>query len=165
MHAFAFAAVAQMLQLVPKPTRVVEIGSYDINGSIRHLFNGASFTGIDVVPGPGVDVVADGATYQPDEAPDCVVCCEVLEHAPNADAIVANAGWMVQRGGSVLVTCATGSRLPHSAIDGANLREGEFYRNVPKDDLVAWFKAAGLRVVDVLDRPDVGDLYVCGVKP
>ncbi|MDB0050250.1 hypothetical protein N9F31_02215, partial [Pseudomonadales bacterium] len=39
---------------------VLEIGSYDVNGSIRSLFNAQNYVGVDLVEGPGVDVVAGG---------------------------------------------------------------------------------------------------------
>lgn len=164
MHFAAYAAVAQMLQLVPPPTRVVEIGSRDINGTVRPLFNGAMYTGIDRVAGPGVDVVADGATYTPDAVPDCVVCCEVLEHAANWDEIVRNMARMVAPGGSVFITCAGTGRTPHSSDDGGRLQYGEHYENIPHDMLKAAMEHAGLEVRELLGRQDRGDVYACGVK-
>jgi hypothetical protein len=41
-------------------TRVLDIGSLDINGSVRPLFRGGTYTGIDVAAGPGVDIVCQG---------------------------------------------------------------------------------------------------------
>ena len=52
---------------------VVELGSRNFNGSIRPLFADAlSYTGVDILPGYGVDVVADAAAFSPDVAPDLV---------------------------------------------------------------------------------------------
>jgi dTDP-4-amino-4,6-dideoxygalactose transaminase len=42
-----------------------------VNGSIRGLFGDAAFIGVDIRAGRGVDVVADGATWQPAEPVDC----------------------------------------------------------------------------------------------
>src|SRR6478672_10719054 len=42
-----------------KPLRVVDIGSYDVNGSYRTLFGNPawSYQGVDLEAGPGVDIV------------------------------------------------------------------------------------------------------------
>ena len=37
---------------------VLEVGSYDVNGTVRPLFNGP-YLGCDITVGPSVDVVAD----------------------------------------------------------------------------------------------------------
>jgi hypothetical protein len=161
MHTAALMAVADMLNRLPAPTRVLEIGSRNINGSVRGLFDGVVYEGIDVAEGPGVDVVADGATYVPTLPPDCVVCCEVLEHAPTAADIVRHMGAIVAPGGSVIVTCAGPGRAPHSAVDGLVVREGEHYANVSHVDMQAWFREAGIRPVYLHEGG--GDLYACGV--
>lgn len=142
MHDAAFRYVARVVADLPRPQRVVEIGSRNVNGTPRSLFAGVeSYTGIDVRPGDGVDVVADGATWQPDEPVDLVVCMEVLEHAPEAGEIVANACRMLRPGGTLILTAAGEGRAPHSASDGGPLQAGEFYRNVSADDLRQWARA------------------------
>lgn len=119
--------------------RVLEIGARNINGSVRPLFHGAAlYVGLDVKGGPDVDVVADGATYQHEHRFDIVVCCEVLEHAEQAEAIVANAIRHLSVGGTFLMTCAGHGRPPHSAFDGGSLRGDEFYRNVTAEMFTAW---------------------------
>ncbi len=159
-----------------RPRRVYEIGSLNLNGSVRVLFRGAQYHGVDIVPGQGVDVVADGATYVPPFVPDCVVCCEVLEHTPKAPAIVKQMAEVVEPGGLVLVSCAGPSRGPHSAVDGGPLRPGEYYGGVGYDQLVAWMRAAGLADITVClscfpdgnptaTPDDAFDVYVAGTKP
>ena len=165
MHVEAFQAVADFLQEAEPPKSVVEFGSRFINGSVRPLFRGASYVGVDIAPGPCVDVVADAATFKPALRPACVVCCEVLEHAENAKAIVANAVDILEDGGSVIVTCASTGRAPHSAVDGGQVQVGEFYRNVPPETLLAWLEEAGAERVKVLFDQGRGDAYAVGFKP
>ena len=46
---------------------IFELGSYDVNGSIRSIFNNVSkYIGLDLIEGPGVDVVYDGKNIQID---------------------------------------------------------------------------------------------------
>jgi SAM-dependent methyltransferase len=137
MHAEARAFVADA---VAGRTfgRVVEVGSRDVNGVVRDLFGDCEYLGIDMTDGPGVDLVADGATVRLPRKADAVVCCEVLEHTPDAEAIVKNLLRLVRRGGLVIVTAACDPRPPHSATDGGPVRDGEFYANVSPADLDRW---------------------------
>ena len=64
---------------------VVELGSQDVNGSLRdHAPAAASYQGLDTAPGPGVDrVVTPGAPLPlPDACADVVVTSSALEHDP-----------------------------------------------------------------------------------
>ena len=173
MHPAAFAFVAQTVARYPvRPgARVLEIGARDINGSIRAVFAciGVRYVGTDIAPGPGVDVVADGATFRlPDALADVVVCCEVLEHAPTAAEIVANTARLLCPGGRVILTaagCGEGwDRTPHSAIDGGAVREGEHYANVSEADLRAWLEAAGFVDIEVSSHTTAKDVYATAVK-
>lgn len=161
MHADAYCFVAVTTGYYGPFARVVELGSYDVNGSVRDCFPGALYTGVDLRPGRGVDVVADAAEYQPEAAPDCVVCCEVLEHAPNAAGIVANAAAMLAPGGLLILTCATDPRRPHGVNGGAV--GSEHYANIGPGELVGWLAAAGL--IASLSQGTPGDLYATGRKP
>ena len=65
---------------------LVDLGARDFNGGVRDLFpDAASYVGVDLAPGAGVDVVADApptGAQAGEPPPETVVCCEVLEHAP-----------------------------------------------------------------------------------
>lgn len=161
MHAAAYAYVAAAAAKLRTPTSVVDLGGLNVNGSPRHLFDRSRYTSVDIVFGIGVDVVADAATWRPSEPADLVLCCEVLEHAPNADKIVTNALRIATSGGTVVITCAGPNRAPHSAVDGGPLRAGEFYRNITRDALLEWVQAAGVTLRSVTMREDetIGDLY------
>ena len=61
--------------------RVLEFGSYDINGSIRPLFQSRDYVGIDWRPGPNVDHVSLAHNVRLSDA-DVVVSASMLEHDP-----------------------------------------------------------------------------------
>lgn len=142
---------------------VYEIGSRNVNGSIRELFPGASYHGIDLSDGPDVDAVADAATYMPPLVPRTVVCCEVLEHAEHAERILQQIAFVLDPGGRVILTMAGPCRMPHSGVDGGQLRAGEFYRNVTPDALREWL--CDFIDVEVVENVDTADVYATAVKP
>lgn len=120
--------------------RVLDIGSLDINGSVKPLFaelisDGGLFFGIDVQEGPGVDLVADASVYKSDIQYDIIVCAEVFEHTAVWPKIIQNAHSLLVPGGMFIATMAGEGRRPHSAIDENPIRSWEYYKNVSGADL------------------------------
>lgn len=59
---------------------VLDVGSRDVNGSLRGLFTG-SYIGVDMVDGPGVDRVACASDLPFNDGEfSVVICTEMLEH-------------------------------------------------------------------------------------
>lgn len=158
MHPQAFEYVERATRGLT-PGKVLEFGARNINGSVRDLFPHVDYTGVDITDGPGVDVVADAATWTRPGF-DLVMCCEVLEHTPKGKAIIAGARKALNRGGTLIVTCATDNRAAHSAADGGPLAAGEFYRNVTPRSMRSWLTVAGFTVTDLQVHKARGDLYV-----
>lgn len=145
MHQRAFDFVKQFS--TPDPISVIEIGSRNLNGTVRPLFPAAKWIGLDLYPGPDVDVVCDMLDYTPDSKVDLVVCCEVLEHADRwADMLRHASTWLVKNG-RLLVTCAGPGRRPHSHVDGKKVRPGEYYGNIHPDELRRVLGWCGLDVL------------------
>jgi SAM-dependent methyltransferase len=144
-----------------RPIAVLEFGSHDVNGGVRPLFPTAErYHGIDIAPGPGVDEVADAASWRSPEAFDVVVTTEVLEHAIHWRDVLTN-GWDALRpGGVLLMTCATDPRPEHSAVDGWGLRPGEWYANIPAGEAIALVRGFGPVAWSVEGGRYRGDLYL-----
>lgn len=90
--------------------RVLEVGSFDVNGSVRPIVNAlgpTEYLGVDVSAGPGVDQVcaADDllTTFGPDSW-DLVVSTEMLEHVEDWRTVVRNLKGVLRPGGALLVT-------------------------------------------------------------
>ena len=141
MHQEALEWVQNQLA-VEAPKSVIEIGSRDINGTAR--MPGIEWFGIDLVPGTGVDKVVDACYFKPEALVDCVVCCEVLEHAPDWAVMVLKACRWLKPGGCLLVTCAGPARAAHSAQDGGSLRPNEYYKNISIEMLTDLLEFGGL---------------------
>jgi SAM-dependent methyltransferase len=62
---------------------IVEIGSQDVNGSIRDHFKGHDYIGVDFAPGKGVQVILDDpyALPFPDSSVDVVLTSSCFEHS------------------------------------------------------------------------------------
>jgi SAM-dependent methyltransferase len=143
---------------------VIEIGSRNINGSVRCHFPGADWIGLDLHPGPCVDVVCDAMLYKPSEQVDRVVCCEVFEHTSHWREIIASVfGWL-KPGGIFLITCAGTGRSPHSAIDGGALRPDEHYENIGQHEVEAALRAAGFGKITTRRNERWKDTYAVAIK-
>lgn len=175
-HADQFEFVALVKQLLPrffKGTKVLEIGSLDINGAVRSLFDTTDYTGVDVAPGPGVDEVCQGQLVSHATGTfDTVISCECMEHNPFWVETVSNMFRMTKPGGLTIVSCATTGRAEHgtSRTSGSDspLSIGigwEYYRNISVAEfertfrLDDWFEDHLL-----LANWHHCDLYFVGVK-
>jgi SAM-dependent methyltransferase len=120
-----------------KGLTILEIGSLNINGSVRDMLRPYSveYVGIDPHDGPNVDVVANGQDYCHADFFDVVVACEVFEHTSDWKAIVQNAMKNLKDGGIFITTMAGEGRKPHSAIDENPIREWEHYSNIGEWEL------------------------------
>lgn len=150
MHNEAFSWIAWHAPL--EPVTVIDVGGRDINGTVRDLFHpDCKYTVIDLEEGPGVDVVGDFLDYT--QPADVVVCCEVAEHCPQWRDLIAHAAAQLLPHGLFLFTAAGPGRAPHSAHDGGQIRDGEWYENINPEELQTvldtHFETV---VVDVLDQ-------------
>jgi SAM-dependent methyltransferase len=151
----ALALCKEVTETKLSKNHVLEIGSLDINGSVRSLFDelvrdGGSYLGIDVQEGPGVDLVADASVYSSDKKYDIIVCAEVFEHTPLWPKIIKNAHSLLAPGGMFIATMAGEGRPPHSAIDENPIRDWEYYKNVTSTMLKDELKVFSRYEVNVL---------------
>lgn len=172
-HAAQFEFIERIREVFPSHfdgTRILEIGSLDINGSVRQFFKNCDYIGIDVAPGPGVDVVCDGQTYDA-EAFDVVVSCEAMEHNPHWAKTLCNMVRLCKSGGLVLMTCATSGRPEHgtSAAQPSDspltLSIGwDYYRNLTADDVLSAGIARELGFCQFFTNWQSHDLYMLAMK-
>jgi SAM-dependent methyltransferase len=126
-----------------RPRRILEVGSYNVLGTIRDLFPDAtSYIGADLMAGPGVDMVKSGHEIDLESnSLDLALSCECFEHNPYWFETFLNMIRMTRPGGLVVLTCASRGRLEHgTARSGAGMSLGtrsvgwQYYRNLRQSD-------------------------------
>lgn len=105
---------SQLKQLYPQyfeRVKVCEMGSLNINGSVRESFSDCSYTGFDVGAWPGVDEVVRGQLVGLSTGYfDATVSAECFEHNPFWVETFANMLRMTRPGGLVAFSCVSTGR-------------------------------------------------------
>jgi SAM-dependent methyltransferase len=119
-------------------TKVLEVGSLDINGSIRMFFSDCDYTGVDLGPGRGVDLIGKGEELPcPDGSFDVTASCECFEHNEKWVETFTNMVRMTRPGGLVFFTCATTGRPEHGTrrtTPGDAPYCTDYYKNLVAED-------------------------------
>ena len=127
-----------------KNCRVLDIGSLDINGNNRYLFQNYSYIGVDIGPGKNVDVVCRGHQYDSDKQFDVVLSTECFEHDEFWVDTINNAIRLTKSNGMFVFTCATIGRKEHGTRRSSSPQESPFtsqlendyYKNLTANDVV-----------------------------
>ncbi len=141
--------------------RVIEVGSYDMNGSMRPVaiaWNPAEYVGVDMAPGPGVDLVCDADDVVEKfgkERFDVVISTETIEHVRNWRKVISNLKQLCAPGGVILVTTCMPGHYYHP-------HPGDFWRYTP-DDFKEIF--GDLQIEKIDSDPRTLGVYIRAVKP
>jgi pterin-4a-carbinolamine dehydratase len=164
-----FTSLKEKLPEVFAGVRVLEIGSLDINGTVRDFFDSTKYVGVDVAPGAGVDVVAQGEDLDyPDNSFDVAVSAECFEHNPEWVATFRNM-WRMART-HVIMTCASEGRAEHGTRQSSPgssplTLDWDYYRNLTEEDFREAFDLDAMFSDYFFEyNPASCDLYFFGVK-
>ncbi len=150
-------------------SRVLEIGSRNVNGTLRDLFENCDYTGIDAVDGKDVDVVCLGHEFEaPDESFDVVCSAEAFEHDPHASKTVARMVTLLRPGGLFFMTCA-GEGRPEHGTTRTGKRYGPdpgYYGNVSLSDFLTWIEPDrnSFCQIHIEHNQETCDLYFFAIK-
>jgi len=158
-----------------KGVKVLDIGSLDINGNNRYLFDDCDYTGIDIGAGPNVDQVVSGHEFKSDTQFDVIISTECFEHDKHYAETLRNAYSLLKSGGLLLFSCAAPGRPEHGTV-ATSPKDSPFttdyYKNLSEMDIIAAFTFMGGNSMEDLfiernyqtrtEFPQ--DLYFYGIK-
>jgi hypothetical protein len=154
--------VKERFPLYFKHSNVLDVGSLDINGNNKYLFEDCNYFGIDRIEGKNVDLALSVSKYYQSHTWICyntIICNEVFEHDPEFEDSIKAIVRLLKPGGLFLMSCATANRAVH------NTEPGGFYKNRFKEDFLAieeFREAFGVFEWKENRCPD--DLYFWGIK-
>ena|SRR3990167_6441653 len=101
--------------------KILDVGSRDINGSVRQILDGlkwkGNFTGLDMIDGTGVDIVMNahdmGKKWKKPKF-DLVTCVDTLEHDDRFWLTVQEMRKVVKPGGWMIITVPSLSHPFHA---------------------------------------------------
>lgn len=144
--------------------KILDVGSGDINGNNRFLFENCEYNGNDVIKAPNVTIVSKTKDLPfKDETFDTIISTECFEHDPTYKESFLKIYDMLKKDGLFCFTCAsTGRRehgtrrtTPHDSYGTIGQLEEmtDYYKNLTEKDLND--------VLTLNDLFSVWDTYYC----
>lgn len=159
--------IRRMVPYLFRGVRVLDIGSMDINGNNRYLFEDSEYVGCDLGEGPNVDVVCPAHEFPTEpESFEVVVSTEALEHDRWLDKTLHRAMEFLRPGGLLMLTCATGDREEHgteNADPACSPFTTDYYCNV-SEEMITDVLDMGEFVQYEFRKVNGEDLYFFGLK-
>jgi SAM-dependent methyltransferase len=149
---------------------VLEIGSQDINGTVRDFFQkGANYLGLDLGMAKGVDWTIPGELVElPDQWASVCISTECFEHAATWEQILMNMIRITREDGLLILSIAGHGRATHGTVDSeveSSPFTTSYYKNLGADDITQkirlghYFKRHSFQV-----DSEAGDTYFWGVR-
>jgi SAM-dependent methyltransferase len=156
--------------------KVLDVGSGDINGNNRYLFENCTYEGNDVIQAKNVTIVSKTKDLPfENNSFDTIISTECFEHDPEYTQSFLKIYKMLKPDGLFLFTCASTGRGEHgtrrtyvgdSYGSLANLPDMiDYYRNITEEDLNNVLKLNDLfSAWDTYYNSYTKDLYFLGIK-
>jgi SAM-dependent methyltransferase len=156
--------------------KVLDIGSLDINGNNKHVFEHPYYyVGVDLSDGDNVDIVCPGHLYDCGFEYDVVISSECFEHDMYYARTLQNMIKLLKSNGLMIFTCASTGRPEHGTLrsnpsDAPFLLDmsekwANYYKNLTEDDIRSVIDVNNLFTsFEFRYEPSTCDLYFWGIK-
>ena len=153
--------------------RHLEIGSEDINGSLRKVIKCSEYVGVDLGPGTNVTLIRRGEEVDfPSNYFDSSFSGECFEHNLNYLSTFFNMIRMTKPGGVVAFTCASRFRMEHGTTrsDGGKAAPSsvaagnEYYKNLLQRHFLPAIQENLFQSYKFYRNFSEQDLYFVGIK-
>jgi SAM-dependent methyltransferase len=118
---------------------VLDVGSQDINGNNRYLFNkGSRYIGVDLGAGYNVDIIGPVHQLPGEEIYDTIICTEMLEHDKYWLESLRAMYKLLKRGGLMICTAGGPEREEHgthTARPKSSPFTRDYYGNITQEHL------------------------------
>lgn len=170
MHTEVHLFTEHVKKLFPnsfKNKKVLEVGSLNINGSVRQFFEKCDYLGIDLGPGPGVDKVVPIHELNEPGQFDVVISTEMLEHDKFWERSLKQMYENLKPGGLFILTCAGPERHEHGTTrttPGDAPFTNDYYRNISIEDFLSVLPAGNFKIYKIQYERGQCDLCFYGIK-
>lgn len=148
-------------------TDVLEVGSLDVNGSIRGFFNSCRYIGLDIGEGKGVDKVVPIHEFIEPNKYDVVISTGMLEHDIHWEKSLKQMVENLKSGGIFIFTCA-GPDFQEHGTTRSTPQDSPFthnwYRNISIEDFCSVVNVEDFSVYDIKYMRGKADLLFYGIK-
>jgi len=139
---------------------IVDIGSLDINGNYKSLFEtgDSKYIGVDIVDGPNVDVLIGSSAWEDLKNVDAVISGQTLEHVEDIPLLMSQIMDILKPGG-LLCIIAPSTAPPHDYPIWVG--------NFSVERMTSIVKNAGFEIILCVINPasEVGDCCCIARKP
>jgi SAM-dependent methyltransferase len=122
---------------------VVDMGSYDVNGTYRDLVPG-KYIGVDIILGPNVDVIVGSEEWDDLKDVDAVISGQTIEHVADIPKFMGDIYSILKPGGYLCIIAPSEGPAHDYPI---------WVGNFPEERLTEVMSAGGFEILEISTNP------------
>lgn len=123
--------------------KVVDMGSYDVNGTYRDLVPGI-YIGADIIPGPNVDIIVGSEGWDDLDNVDAVISGQTIEHVADIPKFMDDIYSILKPGGYFCIIAPSEGPAHDYPI---------WVGNFPEERMTEVMSAGGFEILEISTNP------------